>query len=749
MLLYPKKKFEKISTPKFGKDEESDFQSFINFCSHFTSNLNVPLLYKAYEFNIEANKNLQRKSGDPFYTHPLEVACFLVENVIYNDELIVSALLHDVLDKSDLISLKDIESEFGVAIAQIVDSVHRITNLERRQIADVEYFRRILIALTTDVRIIFIKIADRYIDMKTISYLSPESQRKFAEDTFQVYIPLAHRLGFYGIKSELEDMAFRVLDKENYNRIVRKLNMTKHERDETLKKIASPIIELLQNLPILKEKDIYFEIHGRVKHIYSIYIKTLLRGKPADELYDLVGLRVILDTEDESLCEKVMSAIKELYRSIPETYKDYIRNPKPNGYKSIHCAFVGPNEQKFEVQVRTFNMHLLAEKGIAAHYRYKSGFISMDSIFEEQQIDKWMQAIRTLLARKEEIPDTKLFEGFKYGVFLDEIYVFTPKGEIKVLPKNSIVLDFAYSIHTDVGHRCAGAKKNGITCSIFAPLENADRIEIIQGSNLEPELHWLDKVVTSKAKNAILKYFTQKAKELQKRGKVHFENLLRNFSLLDNKSRILNICLKILKFSNSKEFFTELGKSSQLGEIVEILMEYLKENNLKIDEDEIYSNPKFFKIAEFVKKSEFIDVRTHSVVMADCCLPARGDEIVAFLSGKNVLVHRVDCKRTKYLVVDLGLRKVKVDWKDIKQENFDIGLKFSTSSIESIHKLLANILSANDDVMLISWSKKETTPGYFFWKIYLNVKDNTFVNKFHKSIGELNLDIKIERIGKE
>jgi RelA/SpoT family (p)ppGpp synthetase len=749
MLLYPVKEIKKLKPPKYGVGEAADFQAFIEFCKQFSSNVNISLLHKAYEFNVEVNRNLFRKSGEQFYTHPLEVASFLVENIMYNDELIASALLHDVIGKNEMFDINDIESEFGEIIAQIVDNVHRITSLERRNLNDIEYFRRLILALTTDVRIIFIKIADRFIDMKTISYLRGETQQKFAEDTFQVYVPLAHRFGFYAIKSELEDMAFRVLDKSNYDRIVRKLKMTKRECDEYLRKFSAPIIQMLQNLPVLKDNNIYFEVHGRVKHIYSIYNKTLLRGKPVDELYDIIGIRIILDTEDESICEKVMNEIKNIYKYIPETYKDYIRNPKPNGYKSIHCAFIGKDEQKVEVQVRTLNMHLIAERGIAAHYRYKSGLVSVDSVFDDQQIEQWIQEIRRMLANKEEVPVEKLLESFKYDIFSNEIYVFTPTHEIKILPKNATVLDFAYYIHTDVGNRCAGAKVNGRTSNLFTQLQNGDVVEIITASNLEPELTWLNKVVTSKAKNAILKYFTKKIRKQYREGNKFFEKLLDEVDLLSNKVKLLNLCLKFFNFSNSREFYIELGKSVELRNAVDFFIHFLKENDLKIDEKMLNNYPILKKVVEISEKRRNLDPNVHKIEMADCCLPVRGDSVVAYLSDNTVIVHRVDCKWMKYQVAGFAMRKIEFRWDYVNQPDFDIGLKFSASNNQFILDLMTQVLQGRDDCMIVSASKQETTPNNYFWRFYLKVRDNTIVDIIKKKIENSYLDVKVERVGKE
>ncbi|MCX7908295.1 MAG: RelA/SpoT family protein [Ignavibacteria bacterium] len=747
MLLYPEKKIKEVTFPKYGKGEEADFEAFLEFCQQVGDNINLDLLKKAYEFNINANKNLFRKSGEPFYIHPLEVATFLVQYIMYDNEMVASAILHDVLGKEGRLTLNDIQSEFGNVISQMVDNIHRITNLERKEIGDIEYFRRLILALTTDVRIIFIKIADRLHDMKTISYLSPETQRKFAEDTLQIYVPLAHRFGFYLIKSELEDICFRILDRENYDKIVRKLNMTKKERDEYLKEFAKPIIETLKKMSLLRDKQIKFEVHGRVKHIYSIYNKTLLRGKPVEELYDLIGLRLILDTEDETICEKVIEEIKKIYPFVPETYKDYIKNPKPNGYKSIHCAFIGTGGQKVEVQVRTKKMHLIAEKGFAAHYRYKSGTISMDSVFDDPQIDKWVQDIRDLLAKKEEIPVEKLLESFKYDIFSNEIYVLTPKQELKILPKGSIVLDFAYSIHTDVGNRCAGAKINGKTSSIFTPLKNGDVVEVILGENLEPELAWLEKVVTSKARNSILKYFNQNRSEHQQKGKDFFESLLLEYELERNKNKVLNQCLKILKYPTSNDFFIELSKADELKSIVKLLLKVLKANNFKINPKDFEKDIELKKIWDFTQNRMLLDDKTYEIVFAKCCLPVRGDDAVAYAYGDKIVIHRQDCKSGLLQIGNSVTRKIEFKWDAIDRDLFELGVKLTSLISEHIHILLGQIFQEEKDIYITHIINESFGLGYFVYKFYLRVKDNSLINKMKNIIQTNKLDINIERVG--
>ncbi len=749
MLLYPEKESRKAETPKFGKGEAKDLVSFLNFCKKFSSNLDETLIKKAFQYNVEANKNLYRKSGDPFYTHPLEVAAFLIENIMFDNEMIVAALLHDVIGKNEFYKLEDIETEFGNVISLIVDNVQRITNLERREIGNIEYFRRLMLALTTDIRIIFIKIADRYHDMKTISYLLPETQRKIAEDTMQIYVPLAHRFGLYLIKSELEDLSFKVLDKENYEKIVHKLKMTKKERDEYLRNFAKPIIERLKEMRELNENNINFEVHGRVKHIYSIYNKTLLRGKPIEELYDLIGLRIILDTEEESYCEMVMNEIKHIYPYIPETYKDYIKNPKPNGYKSIHCAFIGERDEKVEIQVRTMKMHSVAEKGIAAHYHYKSGFITVDTIFNDPQIEEWANDIRDLLARKEEIPLEKLMESFKYDIFSDEIYVLTPKQEIKILPKNATVLDFAYSVHTDVGNRCAGAKINGKIQNIFTSLKNGDVVEIILGENLEPELSWIDKVITPKAKHSIIKYYKQKRAEKQTQGKELFDEIIEKHNLNQHRSLVLNKCLELLKYSNSDEFYLELFKDKELQEIVDLLVSYLKQNNFKFSFNLQKHSKSLKRILNFAERRVLIGNKAFVINLASCCSPVRGDDTVAFTKLGNVYIHRADCKHSKYEFANIETRRIDFSWDIINYDIFDMGLKFTYHSFDEIFSLVERAIEGRNDVQIYKLVKEDNGLENKVLKLFLKVKNNSIQKKMEEILQEKKVPIKITRIGIE
>ncbi|MCX7879570.1 MAG: RelA/SpoT family protein [Ignavibacteria bacterium] len=689
MLLYPVDKKEKsIVLPKYGKSIDKDFDSFIQFCSHFAETPDISLLKRAYDFNVRANHNLLRKSGDPYYIHPLEVATIVVKNIGYDNIMVASALLHDVLGKNNLFSIEDIRSEFGDTIAEIVQNIDRITYFENNEIGEIEYYRRLLLSLFTDVRIIFIKISDRLYEMRNIFYEMPETQSKLAEDTLQIYAPLADRFGLAPIKSELEDISFRVLDRKNYEYVVKELKMSKGLRENYLKEISNSIVDVLKRMQVLNDNNISFEVHGRVKHIYSIYHKSLLRQKPISELYDLFGLRIIIDTDNPMICYEVMNSISYLFPRIEGTYKDYIKNPKPNGYQSLHCAFLWENKQKFEVQIRTRDMHILSEKGLTAHYKYKSGFVPADSVLESAEIENWMNEVRKILEQANEVPTEKLFESFKYGVFTEEIYVVTPRNEVKILPKGSSLLDFAYLIHTDLGLHCLAGKVNGRIKPLSYQLQNGDVVEIITSENTEPDYSHLNIVQTSKARNAIEKYLKLKEKKLVLSGKDIVNSLIRSSNLHFSKDKLIELTSSFLGFANLKDFYIALTRDKDWQEILTRLFSRLKKvselpkkkdliKELGLEKELLLKNKTVDKILQLYKDN---------LVMANCCLPVPGDEAIFYIHNNTGIVHRKNCPvfLDKFLKEDIVYFNFK--WELIETGRFETRIIVSANDRAKLYE---------------------------------------------------------------
>ncbi len=756
MLLYPRNKKKKVILPKYDHDLEKDLKLFLNFCKQFKDDVDTELLKKAYYFNFEISKHKIRKSGDPYFLHSLEVATNLINFISFDNVMVASALLHETLSlgKDSPFDLKDIEIEFGKVIAEIVENIAKINSVENQDTNDIEYYRRLILSLLKDIRILLIKIADRYHDMQTVSYLRVEKQKKLAEETMQIYVPLAHRLGLALIKSELEDMAFRVLDRENYELIARKLNMTKRKREESLQEFVRPLIPVLESL-LKEEYNVNFEIHGRVKHIYSIYNKTILRAKPLEELYDLIGIRIIIDTEDEKLCYKVLEEISKHYKKIDNTFKDYIKNPKPNGYQSLHQAFQTHGFLNAEVQVRTRKMDEIAERGFAAHYRYKSGLVSADSILMDPQFERWTNEVKKILMQNQKVTDEKIFEAFKFNLLTDNIYVLTPKHEVKVLPKGATVLDFAYSIHTEIGNHCVGAKfSDGRSHSAFEKLDSGEVVTIIQSKNVEPEENWLENVVTSRAKAAIKKYLAQKQQKQIELGKKIFDELINDFKFSSKRNIILNKLINFFHFSDDDEFFVEILNNPELKKHLTNFLQFYKEKitqSRKVRWKDIFENlPYEVKI--------YITTRTHSlfqrhpekIIFASCCLPVRGDSALAIFNQACIKIHRSDCN---FINDDLKNPKsfiLNFNWDLIKQDKFFACIKISSIQFELIFDSLSSYFKDESEIEIrrIIKDEKKGKDGQFSLTLFLLVKDKTALDNLVSFLTSYSSDISVIRKGK-
>ncbi len=754
MLLYPKNRKKKIVLPRYVNDLDKDLKLFLNFCKQFHDDVDTEILKKAYYFNYEASKHKIRKSGDPFYLHSLEVATNLINFISFDNVMVASALLHETLSlgKDSPFDLKDIESEFGKVISEIVENIAKINSVEHQDTNDIEYYRRLILSLLKDIRILLIKLADRYHDMQTVSYLRNEKQKKLAEETMQIYVPLAHRLGLALIKSELEDMAFRVLDRENYELIARKLNMTKRKREESLQEFVEPIIPILESL-LKEEYNVNFEIHGRVKHIYSIYNKTILRSKPIEELYDLIGIRIILDTDNAQLCYKVLEEISKVYQKIDNTFKDYIKNPKPNGYQSLHQAFQVPNFLNAEVQVRTKMMDEIAERGFAAHYRYKSGLVSADSILMDPEFERWTNEVREILMQNKKLTDEKIFEAFKFNLLTDNIYVLTPKHEVKVLPKGATVLDFAYSIHTEIGNHCVGAKfSDGRSHSAFEKLNSGEVVTIIQSKSVEPEDTWLNNVVTSRAKAAIKKYLAQKHQKYVDLGKNIFEDMLTEFGLESKRNLFLNKLLNIFLFFDIDEFYTEILNNpdfrKHISTLFQLYIDKLKNSKKVRWKDLIENLPYEVKNNITARTRSLFEKHPEKIIFSSCCLPVRGDPSIAIFNQSYIKVHKSDCN---FINDDLKNPKsfiINFNWDFIKQDKFFACIKISSSKFDLIFDILSSYFKEENEIEIRRIIKDEGKDGQVSLTLFLLVKNKSSLDNLVSFVSSNTNGINVVRKGK-
>lgn len=549
-----------VDKPLEGVSPEEDFQALINQLKINKIQFDPKKIRSAFDIILEVNQDLLHINGLPRYTHPLSVALIVIKEIPMDEESILSAMLHDIWKVSDKYDYNFIKNEFGENVAQIVDSLHKIRDIDSATLSNpekIENYRKFLIAIATDYRVILIKLADVLDNMRNIQFFPETEQIRRATETFEIYNPFANRLGLRHLKWELDDLAFKITHPKEYNEISNYLAASKQQREEYIKRFIEPLNDLLSKNEFLKKNKVSFEINGRAKHIYSIYNKTILRAKPVEELYDLFAIRVILSTNDPYMCYYVYGLLVSVYPPVPETFKDYIASPKKNGYQSIHTAVFGLENKVVEIQIRTESMHLYSERGIAAHFNYKSQ-LPKNSILENQEIQRWLDVVREIFENEQNVDPSEILEEVKTNLFADEIYVYSPTNEFITLPVNSTTLDYAYKIHTEIGDHYVGAKVNGKIVPIEYVLRNGDKVEIIVSNNAKPSEDWLNYVVTSKAKNHLIQYFKDLKKEKQRIGKLRWEKESRQRKLNIDETQIIKY-LEEYNISKISDFYELLG----------------------------------------------------------------------------------------------------------------------------------------------------------------------------------------------
>lgn len=666
-----KKKTEKESVEyKLGENPQNDLTLLLNECKLHLQKFDEKKIKKAFEICYNAHLNKLRKSGEPFYTHPLEVARIVIKEIPLDEDSVIAALLHNVLDEGNFYTYDDIKREFGPEVAQIVDGVSKIKYVESQHIdseVQAENYRRLLLALFKDVRIILIKLADRLHNMRTLGSLSSESRERAARETLEIYAPFANRFGLRNIKWELEDLAFKYLHPDKYEAIKKALQLTREEREEYIANFIKPIQEALSKDELFKKLKIKFEITGRAKHIYSIYNKTILRQKSIDELYDLFAVRVILDTDDKNLCFYAYGIIAGIYPPVPETFKDYISAPKKNGYQSIHTAVVGPGNKPVEVQIRTRQMHIVSEKGVAAHFKYKSG-VKSSSLIEDANLQKWMDDVREIFENAGNEHTPELLEAVRRNLFIEEIYVFTPANELKKLPRGATALDFAFEIHSKVGYHAIGAKINGRVAPLHFKLESGDRVEILVSKNQKPKKEWLKWVTTSKANQALMKYFHDELKRQEAEGKQIWTNKLKELGISLSEEETEKL-LKSLKFIHISDFYAALADKT---------INQAKVNNFLLNKVRDLQNDSI-RVSEQQNLREKLPLlvidNNLEIIYAKCCNPIPGEEILAVKIDSIATIHKIDCQTVEKVLNTHKEDLMRVDWKDLPEHSFLVEIR--------------------------------------------------------------------------
>lgn len=633
----------------------------------------LSIIEKAYNFAEKAHEGQSRISGEPYFIHPVAVASILARLEL-DIPTIAGGLLHDVVEDTK-ITLVELEKEFGVEIAQLVDGVTKLSRIEFRSKEEqqVENLRKMFLAMAKDIRVVLIKLADRLHNMRTLKHQSAWKQREIAEETLEIFAPLAHRLGIFAIKWELEDLAFRYLEPEQYYHLVEGISMKRREREAYIDQVMNILKERLV------EVGIKADIQGRPKHFYSIYKKMKEQGKELSEIYDLIAVRVIVESIKD--CYGALGIVHTLWKPIPGRFKDYIAMPKPNMYQSLHTTVMGPQGEPFEIQIRTFEMHRTAEFGIAAHWKYKEGGKGGSKDFDQR-----LAWLRQILEWQTELRDAREFmETLKIDVFSDVVFVFTPKGDVLELPAGSVPIDFAYRIHSDVGHRCIGSKVNGRIVPLDYTLKNGDIVEILTSKQANgPSRDWLKLVKTSQAKNRIRQWFRkEKREENIARGKEILEKELKKQGLepgeLFKSDRILEVS-KRFNFNNPDEFFATLGDGalSPIQVIARVKDDIYKGKKLP-DESILTELPAEKKSTGYGKGSQGIRVRGVDDVLirlSRCCNPLPGDPIVGYVTrGRGVSVHRADCPNVTYHYNEEKGRIVDVTWDQDSEAAYQVEIE--------------------------------------------------------------------------
>jgi GTP pyrophosphokinase len=699
------------------------------------------MIRQAFEMAADAHKTMRRKSGEPYILHPLAVARICVEEIGLGVRSSICSLLHDTVEDTD-VGIEDIQREFGNEIAKIVDGLTKIsTVVDINASQQAENFKKILLTLTDDPRVIIIKLADRLHNMRTLDSMRGEKQLKISSETVYVYAPLAHRMGLYNIKTEMEDLAMKYLEPDTYKEIARKLAETKKERTRYINEFVKPLDEKLASA------DLEYEIYGRPKSIHSIWSKIKKKAVSFEEVYDLFAIRIILNSSPEKEkedCWKVYSVITDEYTPSPERLRDWLSNPKNNGYEALHTTVMGPQGKWVEVQIRTRRMNEIAEKGLAAHWKYKEGG------GDESRFDKWFNQIREVLTNQD-TDSVDFLQDFKMSFLAEEIYIYTPKGDVKMLPVSATALDFAFAVHSEVGSKCIGAKVNHKLVPLSHKLRSGDQVEIITSNKQKPSEDWLNFVVTAKARSKIKDSLREEKKSVGDEGRYTLQRKLEGLGATFNAHNIDEL-VNFYKFNSHLELFYQLA-------IKNIDLKELKEFKLVGDRIEA---PKPVKIIEAKpdvahtlskKDTELIIFGESSdkimYNLANCCKPIPGDDVFGFVTtGKGLTIHRNNCPNAAKLMSNYGHRIVKTKWAKNKEISFLTGLKIIGMDDVGVVNKITNLISGElrINIAAINIESKE---GLFEGTIKLFVHDKDELDILVNKIKTLNGIHSVDRFDTE
>ena len=667
------------------KEREEIFAKYKDLVENTYMNIDekgIELIDKAFHIALDAHKDQRRKKGEPYILHPIAVAKIVANDIGLGATSIACALLHDVVEDSEY-TYEDIKNLFNQEIADIVQGLTKISVMSNQNVSvQSENFRKLLLTLASDFRVILVKIADRLHNMRTLDSMRPDKQKKIASETVYLYAPLAHRLGLYTIKSELEDLSLKYNNPEVYNDIANKLALTKDERRNYIQEFKNQVLERLNS------ENLNFTIKGRAKAISSIYRKMLKQGVPFEEVYDNYAIRIIYKSDQKNekfLAWKIYSVITDLYHSNPSRMRDWITQPRSTGYESLHITVLGPDKKWIEVQIRSERMDDIAEKGVAAHYRYKEGYKKDSS---DQIFDKWVKDIREVLEQQKDLSTKEFVDSIKLNLYSKEVFVFTPKGDVKILPKGASALDYAFSVHSDLGMKCVGAKVNGRLVPISYILENGDQVDILSSANQKPKANWLDFLVTSRAKTKIKQFLNSEKSVAVAEGKEIMRRKLRHAKLNFNDEEIKKM-QKFFGLKTSQDLFIgfqdgSLDASSirkyldSKSVISNFLSKFKKTTHTKAVTNFVEQADKNLDLIVFGKDEEKLNYS-----FAKCCSVLPGDKIFGFVTiADGIKVHNDQCPNAINLRAQYDYRVIQAKW--VNEERFK---NQTTLDIEGIDRL--------------------------------------------------------------
>jgi guanosine-3',5'-bis(diphosphate) 3'-pyrophosphohydrolase len=735
-----------IEIKKENKAIAQEYKELLRISYQKLSTEDKKLIRKAFDVAVDAHQEQRRKSGEAYIFHPIAVAKIVASQIGLGPTSIAAALLHDVVEDSE-ITVEDIENMFNPKVAQLVDGLTKISKIQKdlNSSMQAENFRKMILTLNDDVRVILIKLADRLHNMQTMESMVDYKQTKIASETLYIYAPLAHRLGLYNIKTQLEDLGLKYTEPAVYKNIVDKIKETKEEQDEYIKNISDVIKKSLD------EEGIDYIIKGRPKSIYSIRRKMKAQNVSYDEVYDKFALRIVYKSnahDEKFLAWKIYSIVTDHYRPSPSRLRDWISSPKSTGYEALHITVMGPLGRWVEVQVRSERMDEIAEKGYAAHYKYKQGAT------EESGLDIWLNQLKEALENQEKNA-VDFVEDFKMNLYSKEIFVFTPTGEIKSLPKGATTLDFAFSIHSAIGVRTRGTKVNGKLVPLNYELKSGDQIEVITSDNQKPTPHWLNYVTTSRARTKIKNVLNENTKKIAEEGKELLTRKLRHLKVTLNEKTI-NELVVFLKLKTSLDLFYRVGNGTienqklkdfaalKSNSFINFFKNKIKRspsaNVEQISKEEIISN---YDLLVFGPEQDKLEYK-----LSACCNPIVGDDVFGFLTiNEGIKVHKKDCPNSLSLQSNYAYRVIKAKWIDSSQQEFKAVLIITGMDFLGLTNELTKVISSNMNINIQSISLT-TEAGLFNGKVAVIVKNNTILEKMMAKIRKIEGIDKVTRVYK-